>query len=67
MRSEEERILSDCRVVYHGEGTGSEMCGLGLMIGADIVGKSVGGINKATTKNNNKWNIIVVVFEQNCQ
>ena len=37
-------------------------CGLGLTILVDVVGKSLVGINIATTINNN-MNIIVVVFD----
>ena len=40
-----------------------EKCGLGLTIFDDVVGRSVVGINIATTKNNNIGNIIVVVFD----
>ena len=38
------------------------MCGLGLTID-DVVDRSVVGINIATTKNNSRGNIIVVVFD----
>ena len=39
-----------------------DMCGLGLTID-DVVDRSVVGINIATTKNNSRGNIIVVVFD----
>ena len=41
--------------------------GLGLMILDDVVGRSVVGINIATTKNNNIGNITVVVFDDTCR
>ena len=43
-----------------------DMCGLGLTID-DVVDRSVVGINIATTKNNSRGNIIVVVFDDTCR
>ena len=41
-----------------------DKCGLGLMILDDAVGRSVSGINIATTTNNNIGTNIIVVFDE---
>ena len=50
------------------KGRVQEMCGLGLTILDDRVGRSVVGINITATKNsNNRGTIIVVVFDETRQ